>query len=543
MTHKHEATTPACTSYPLYDSRWEHDACGMGFLAQVSGEASHSLVETALDALTRLTHRGAQDAEAEAYDGAGILTQIPRALLLEELEQQKISVADPATLAVGMVFLPIRGSEHSLRCREIIEQTLADAGLTFLIWRTPPIDYSVLGATARANAPEIMQVLLSCPPELPVKRYAQILYYARRLIEHRLAGAQITDCYVASLSHTILVHKGLLAPHDLSNFYLDLVDPRFASALAVFHQRYSTNTFPAWPLAQPMRLLAHNGEINTIRGNVNWMQAREAALASPLWDERLQDLLPVVQSASDSGQLDNALEFLAASGRDVLHCMQMLVPPAWEHDTELPDAERAWCEYHAGQIEPWDGPAALVFSDGYMVGAALDRNGLRPARYVLTAQGVLILASEVGVVSLDPQDVVEKGRLGPGEMIAVDLEHGLLMRDREIKEALALRQPYEQWLADHLTHLPHPSSVASDTPVEMGDLFSRQQLFGYTHEDVEMVLRPMLTDNKEPTWSMGDDAPLAVLSHQVRSFSDYFRQRFAQVTNPPIDPLRERIVM
>ncbi len=543
MTHKHEATTPACTMYPLYDSRWEHDACGTGFLAQVSGEASHALVQTALAALARLTHRGAQDAEAEAYDGAGILTQIPRALLLEELEKQHISVANPAALAVGMVFLPVRGSEHSLRCREIIELTLADAGLVFLGWRTPPINYNVLGTNARANAPEIAQVLLSCPTELPSDQYTKALYYARRLIEHRLTEAQITDCYIPSLSNTILVHKGLLAPHDLAHFYLDLADPRYVSALAVFHQRYSTNTFPAWSLAQPMRLLAHNGEINTVRGNVNWMQAREAALISPLWDSQMRDLLPVVQTASDSGQLDNVLEFLAASGRDVLHCMQMLVPPAWEHDTELNDAERAWCEYHAGLIEPWDGPAALVFSDGRMVGAALDRNGLRPARYVLTTQGVLILASEVGVVSIDPQDVVEKGRLGPGEMIAVDLEHGLFMRDREIKEALALRQPYQQWLDTHLIHLPVPSFSSSEIPFEASDLFSRQQLFGYTHEDVEMVLRPMLTDNKEPTWSMGDDAPLAALSHETRSFADYFRQRFAQVTNPPIDPLRERVVM
>jgi len=547
MTHKHEATTPACTMYPLYDSRWEHDACGTGFLAQVSGEASHVLVETALDALARLTHRGAQDVEAEAYDGAGILTQIPRALLLEELEKQHVSVANPAALAVGMVFLPVQGSEHSLHCREIIEQTLADVGLVFLGWRTPPINYGVLGANARAKAPEIVQVLLSCPTQLSSEHYTKTLYYARRLIEHRFTEAQITDCYISSLSNTILVHKGLLAPHDLANFYLDLADPRYVSALAVFHQRYSTNTFPAWSLAQPMRLLAHNGEINTIRGNANWMQAREAALASPLWNNQIQDLLPVIQAAgSDSGQLDNVLEFLAASGRDVLHCMQMLVPPAWEHDPELNDAERAWCEYHAGLIEPWDGPAALVFSDGRMVGAALDRNGLRPARYVLTVQGVLILASEVGVVSIDPHDVVEKGRLGPGEMIAVDLEHGLFMRDREIKEALALRQPYQQWLDTHLTHLSSLASVSSVTPalsVEASDLFSRQQLFGYTHEDVEMVLRPMLTDNKEPTWSMGDDAPLAVLSHGTRSFGDYFRQRFAQVTNPPIDPLRERIVM
>ncbi|GAC1502676.1 MAG: glutamate synthase large subunit [Ktedonobacteraceae bacterium] len=544
MTHKHEATTPACTLYPLYDSRWEHDACGTGFLAQVSGEASHALVQSALDALARLTHRGAQDAEAEAYDGAGIMTQIPRTLLLEELEKLGISVADPSALAVGMVFLPTRGSEHAAHCRAIIEQGLTDASLQVLSWRTPPVDYSVLGARARANAPEIAQVLLSRSAQLSSEDYTKALYYARRLIERRLTEAQITDCYIPSLSDTILVHKGLLAPHDLANFYLDLADPRYMSALAVFHQRYSTNTFPAWPLAQPMRLLAHNGEINTLRGNVNWMQAREAALSSPLWEGKMQDLLPVVQAVgSDSGQLDNSLEFLAASGRDVLHCMQMLVPPAWEHDTELDEAERAWCEYHAGLVEPWDGPAALVFSDGRMVGAALDRNGLRPARYVLTKQGMLILASEVGVVSIDPQDVVEKGRLGPGEMLAVDLEHGLLLRDREIKEALALRQPYQQWLDAHLTHLPHPASIPSPAPADMSDLFSRQQLFGYTHEDVEMVLRPMLTDNKEPTWSMGDDAPLAALSHQVRSFSDYFRQRFAQVTNPPIDPLRERIVM
>ncbi|HTI14955.1 MAG TPA: glutamate synthase large subunit [Dictyobacter sp.] len=544
MTHKHEAIKPAYSMYPLYDSRWEHDACGTGFLAQVSGEASHSLVQTALEALARLTHRGAQDADAETYDGTGILTQIPRALLLEELENQQI-VTNPVDLAVGMIFLPARGSAHSEQCRHIIEQTLRDVGLEFLSWRTPPVDYAVLGSHARAIAPEIAQVLLSCPDHWSSDQYAKSLYYARRLIERKLGESQLTDCYVVSLSHTVLIYKGLMAPKDLPNFFLDLADPRYASALAVFHQRYSTNTFPSWPLAQPMRLLAHNGEINTIQGNRNWMQAREGATSSSIWEEKIADLLPVVQQGtSDSSQLDNALEFLTVSGRDILQSMQMLIPPAWEHDPQMDEAQRAWGEYHAGLIEPWDGPAALVFTDGQTIGAALDRNGLRPARYTLTKQGLLIVASEAGVVTIDDADVVEKGRLGPGEMIAADLAQKKFLRDNDIKETLAQQQPYQQWLEEHMSRLSdlQTADLTQDYG-ESDDLFTRQQAFGYTHEDVELVLRPILTDNKEPTWSMGDDAPLAVLSAQSRSFSDYFRQRFAQVTNPPIDPLRERIVM
>ena len=567
--HQHEISEPA---YPLYEGRWEHDACGTGFLARISGEASHSIVETALAALARLTHRGAQDADAETNDGAGILTQIPRSLFAEELERQHIALEKPDDLAVGMIFLPAqqRAAAAYMESRRIIEQTLVETGLIFLSWRIPPIDYTVPGARARETAPSIEQVLLARPDHFTLDAYDRALYRARRLIERRLRDASITDCYIASLSRTTLVYKGLLAPDQLARFYRDLADPRYTSALAVFHQRYSTNTFPAWPLAQPMRLLAHNGEINTIQGNRNWMQAREGAFASPLWEESVQDLLPVVQeNGSDSTQLDNALELLAVSGRDLLHSMQMLIPPAWEHDPELDEAQRAWCEYHAGLVEPWDGPAALVFSDGRVVGAALDRNGLRPARYTLTADGLLIVASEAGVVPCAPHEIVEKGRLGPGEMVAVDVERHVFLRDHEIKESLAQRQPYRQWLDSHLIHLstlrqvegPARAAVgaatraahenvpaAEDVPdheniPDPGQLFARQQLFGYTHEDVEMILRPMLTEKKEPTWSMGDDAPLAVLSVQPRSFSDYFRQRFAQVTNPPIDPLRERIVM
>ncbi len=550
MKHSYDATNSFDPQFPLYDCRWEHDACGTGFLAHIGGERSHLIVQTALEALARLTHRGAQGADAETFDGAGIMTQIPTALLCEELDARQMGhVNDSADLAVGMLFLPSQERSPATyeECRRLIELSLADAGLVFLGWRNPPIDYTVLGAKARAIVPTIAQVLLARPAQLPSAHYARTLYYARRLIEERLRDAHLDECYIVSLSHTTLIYKGLLPPSDLARFYLDLADPRYTSALAVFHQRYSTNTFPSWPLAQPVRMLAHNGEINTVQGNRNWMQAREGALESPLWNEKIKDLFPVVQpSGSDSAQLDNALELLYYSGRDLLHSMQMLIPPAWEQDPELDDAQRAWCEYHAGITEPWDGPAALVFSDGRIVGAALDRNGLRPSRYMLTTQGLLIVASEAGVISCEPHEVAEKGRLGPGEMIAVDVERHLFLRDEEIKSQLAQRQPYRQWLEEHLTYLselPTPEVEEVAPAHDAAALFARQQLFGYTHEDVEMVLRPILTDNKEPTWSMGDDAPLAALSTMPRAFSDYFRQRFAQVTNPPIDPLRERIVM
>ncbi len=534
--------------YPLYESRWEHDACGTGFLAQVSGEASHFLVRTALEALARLTHRGAQDADAETSDGAGILTQIPKTLFYEELQKRQLPLSDPEDLAVGMIFLPSKDRSPAAygESRSIIEQTLTEVGLPVLGWRNPPINYDVLGSRAKETAPTIEQILLARPVQSSYSQYERDLYYGRRLIEQRLRAEQIHDCYIVSLSHKTLIYKGLLAPNELARFYLDLADARCTSSLAVFHQRYSTNTFPAWPLAQPMRLLAHNGEINTIQGNRNWMSASEGSLFSPLWGERIQDLLPVVQpgAISDSAQLDNVLELITCSGRDLLHAMQMLVPPAGEQDAELDDAQRAWCEYHAGLTEPWDGPAALVFSDGRVVGAALDRNGLRPARYALTAQGLLIVASEAGVASIEARDIVEKGKLGPGEMIAVDVEQHIVLHDAEIKEALAQKQPYRQWLDSYrLAPLPQHTEPGVDDVLDGEMLFSRQQLFGYTHEDVEMVLRPILTDNKEPVWSMGDDAPIAALSGLERSFSDHFHQRFAQVTNPPIDPLREWVVM
>ncbi len=539
-------------AYPLYDSRWEHDACGTGFIAQLSGEASHALVEMALEALEHLTHRGAQDADAETGDGAGLLTQIPKTLFNEELLARGFSAVDPDVLAAGMFFLPSqeRFPIANLQCRHIIEQTLNEVGLVLLLWRDPPIDYSLLGARARATAPGIAQALLKCPQQATEQQNDRTLYYAQRLIEQRLLQARMKDCYIVSLSRTTVVYKGLLAPAQLPLFYLDLSDPRFSSSFAIFHQRYSTNTFPSWELAQPMRQLAHNGEINTIQGNRLWMKAREGTFFSQHWGGKMQSLLPVIQpGGSDSAQLDNVLEMMMHSGRDMLHSIQMLMPPAWEEDAELPGEQRAWFTYHAGVAEPWDGPAAIVFSDGRFVGAALDRNGLRPARYTLTSHGLLILASEAGVASLEEHDVVEKGRLGPGEMIAVDLEHGVLLRDKEIKAGLAQRQPYKEWIDRYLvrlTDIPQASTWAGEGephPYGDEDLFARQQLFGYTNEDIEFVLRSMLVEQKEPVWSMGDDTPLAALSRQSRDISDYFQQRFAQVTNPPIDPLRERGVM
>ena len=544
--HMYSSISADSKRYPLYEASFEHDACGIGFVAHISGSSSHTIIEQALTALIHLSHRGAQDADAETGDGAGLLTALPRALFCAELQAQQIVFSDPSDLAAGVLFLPTKAPAYA-RARQLVEETLSALCLPLLTWRTPPLDVSVPGARARETMPRIEQVLLARPVHVAPEAYERALYHARRVLEKRWQQEGLDDCYVASFSSQTLVYKGLLTPTELARFYLDLDDERYTSSFAIFHQRYSTNTFPSWPLAQPMRFLAHNGEINTIQGNRHWMQARERSLASTLWGERLPDLLPAIQgTTSDSGQLDNALELLTLSGRDALQSMQMLIPPAWEQDAELSPEERAWCEYHACCLEPWDGPAALVFGDGRYVGAALDRNGLRPLRYTLTSHGLLIVASEAGVLPCEPADLVARGRLGPGEMLAVDLQQGVLLRNPEIKRMLAQRQPYQQWLDAHLLHLSDLSAISPLAVPSSPDglaLFQQQQLFGYTHEDVEFVLRPILSESKEPTWSMGDDTPLAALSTRSRSFADYFHQRFAQVTNPPIDPLREKRVM
>ncbi len=525
----------------LYDPAFEHDACGVGFVADIQGRASRQTVETALQAISNLSHRGAVDADGKTGDGAGILTQIPRKLFLREVEKLGYARPIPEDLAVGTFFLPRDDKDIIVSCRRIVDNALERYGLVRFGWRHVPVDESALGEKAASTAPLIKQVLIG-RGYVSLYDYEHTLYLVRKEIEKN--GLSLDGFYVSSLSSRTIVYKGLFVATQLKSFYRDLNDPDYESALAVIHQRYSTNTFPNWFLAQPFRLLAHNGEINTLAGNRNWMRAREAEMSSTLWGQRIERLKPVIwEGGSDSASLDNALELLTASGRDVLHSMMMLVPEAYESAPDMSAEVRGFYDYAACLMEPWDGPAALAFSDGRFVGAALDRNGLRPARYVVTDDGRIIMASEAGAVEVPAETIVENGRLGPGRMIAVDTERGLLLKDETIKTERATRKPYQDWVRRSMVVCPANFGVAGASPSDEADLAVRMKSFGYTLEDVQRIIEPMLTDGKEPVGSMGDDTPLAVLSAKPRVLYNYFRQRFAQVTNPAIDPIRERPIM
>jgi glutamate synthase (ferredoxin) len=539
------AAGPQHASYPLYDPRFEHDACGMGFVANISGQREHRIVEHALEALANLAHRGAMDADAETSDGVGVMTQIPYRFLAAWLAEQGLPPVAYEDLAVGMFFLP-QTSEAAERTRELLREALGRRGAEVLAWRVVPVEKRVLGAAAQRTCPGIEQVLIRRPTRLNPDEFERALYIIRKEVESRLAAEDIAGTSIVSLSARTHVYKGLLTAAQLPHFYPDLRDSLYESAFALFHQRYSTNTFPTWRLAQPFHFLAHNGEINTIQGNRNWMAAREGLFARH-WGADAEHLRPVIEpGGSDSTSLDNALELLVRSGRPLMHSLTLLVPEAWEHDEELDAGTRAFFQVQAPLMEPWDGPAALVFSDGKIVGAALDRNGLRPLRYVTTADGLVVVASEVGVVDLDDAQITSKGRLGPGQMLALDLNQSVLLLDHEIKTGLARKRPYAAWARRHLVPITQPvrratkSAAIEVSPVE---LLAQQALFGYSHEDVELVLRPTVKEGAEPVWSMGDDTPLSVLSQQPRPLSTYFKQRFAQVTNPPIDSLREHSVM
>jgi len=532
----------------LIDPRFEHDSCGVGFVATTAGR-SHAVLERALEAVANLTHRGAVSSDGKTGDGAGVLTQLPHMLLAPELQRLGARVTRHTDLGVGMVFLP-QDPGRQARARAIIEETVLCEGAVLFGWRKVPVAASQLGSEAARTRPQIEQVLVGRPERLGGAEFERLLYLVRNVVERRWAEERIEDAYIPSWSHHTIVYKGLFTASQLPRFYPDLEDPRFETALAVFHQRYSTNTFPSWRLAQPFRLLAHNGEINTLWGNINWMRAREADLRAPCWRERMPDLLPVIQpGGSDSAMLDNVLELVMHSGRDLLHAMMMLVPEAWEHVAEMPEDLRAFYRFHAGLAEPWDGPAALAFSDGRVAAATLDRNGLRPARYAIMDDGLVVVASEVGVIALDPSRIVEKGRLGPGRMIAVDTAAGRILTNEAIKQERARRRPYATWVAAGRVRL-EAGAVATDAPprptldgVGGGDLRRELTAFGYSQEELQRILQPMWKDAVDPVWSMGDDTPLAVLSARPRLFYNYVRQRFAQVTNPPIDSLRERLVM
>ncbi len=531
----------------LYDAAHERDACGVGFAAQVSGQRSHDILRLGLKSLCSLMHRGALDADATTGDGAGVMTQIPHRLLTPEVSRMGHTLYQQCDLAVGMMFLPHDNAYAQARAKAITGEVLAKRGLFLFGWREVPLNIRVLGEKAQATMPRIEQALVGKPWGMSDDDYERRLFLARKEIENMAATDRIHNFHIPSFSHRTIVYKGLLVSSSLEKFYPDLSNPDFETAICVYHQRYSTNTFPKWPLAQPMRLLGHNGEINTVRGNRLWTDAREAEINADFWGDDIDLLKPVIQpGGSDSSSLDNLLEALVMSGRDILHAMSMLVPPAWRADKTLSREVANFYDYHRCVCEPWDGPAALYFTDGITAAACLDRNGLRPARYKLTADGIFLLGSEVGIGGLDPREVVEMGRLGPGEMIAVDTATGRILRDGAIKAALAARQPYGAWLREHMIRFEHADVVNTRVPEEKPDalmLARRQVAFGYSSEELDMVLAPMFRDGAEAVGSMGDDTPLAVLSLRPRLLYTYFKQLFAQVTNPPIDPIREKSVM
>jgi len=560
----------------LYDPRMEQDSCGIGFVADVQGRRTHKTVEKAIEAVCCLTHRGAVAADAKTGDGAGILTQIPYALLRKGLGkgQGKLLRKDE-DLAVAMMFFP-RDAEARHRAYKICNKVVEESDLVFLDWRRVPVDANALGEKARETAPQIRQLLLARLDGMSDEQFGRVCYQLRKRMENRVAAEGIEGFYIPSFSHRTIIYKGLVVAPQLNKFYGDLQDEKYESAIALYHQRYSTNTFPTWFLAQPFRFVAHNGEINTLQGNVNWIRAKELAENSSIWNskEALAELRPIIQKGgSDSAGLDNALESLVLGGRDLLHTVLMMTPEAHEGVPEMDDDLRAFYEYHACLQEPWDGPAALSFTDGRIIGASLDRNGLRPARYQLSDDGMLVVASEVGVVDLQGARVLEKGRLGPGQILALDTQTGELMKNQQIKERYAKKAPYRHWVNEFLVKADEESgqkpvdgyqngyangngngnghaatgaieySNSDQLAAVADDLLIQQKVFGYTNEDVESIVKPMVKTSKEPIGSMGDDTPLAVLSEKPRLIYTYFRQRFAQVTNPPIDPLREKLVM
>jgi glutamate synthase (ferredoxin) len=527
---------------PLYSSDQEHDACGVGFIAKVSGERSHDVVERAIAALKSLAHRGAIDADAVTGDGAGLLTQIPHELLREFLEKKKKPLFKDNDLGVGMIFLP-RDDYAAAHCKKIVEAAVKHEGLAFLCWREVPTDDSCLGRKALETKPVIVQALVARKDDAPDDEFERKLFLAQKAAERKSFEAGVDGFYICSFSSRTVVYKGLLNAPQVRKFFHDLKSPNYKSSFVIFHQRYSTNTFPTWHLAHPFRMMAHNGEINTIRGNRNLMRARERSTAHGVWGDRFNDLRPLVQpNMSDSASFDNALQLLTLGGREAAHACTMMMPMAWEKDKSLSPEARAFFRYHSCMIEPWDGPAAIVFTDGKMVGAALDRNGLRPARYKIFDDGYVMLASEAGLVFDFPGTVVKSGRLGPGRMIAVDFEKQRVLQDAEIIEVLTRKPLYRAWCDEHLLNLAAFAAKHGQPEAAAEPSLSSQLAFGYDSEEHELILTP-LAEGLEPTGSMGDDTPLAVLSRRPRLLYQYFKQLFAQVTNPPIDSIREKSVM
>ncbi|SFV03701.1 glutamate synthase-related protein [Pseudoduganella namucuonensis] len=547
-------------SQGLYDPANEHDACGVGFVAHIKGNKSHSIVEQGLLILKNLDHRGAVGADALMGDGAGILIQIPDQYYRDEMAKQGVELPPPGEYGVGMVFLPKENASR-IACEQEIERAVRIEGQVVLGWRNVPVDYDMpMSPTVRAKEPIIRQIFIGRGPDIMVTdALERKLYVIRKSSGHAIQALKLIhgkEFFVPSMSARTVVYKGLLLADQVGVYYKDLQDPRCISALAMVHQRFSTNTFPEWPLAHPYRLLAHNGEINTVKGNFNWMRAREGVMKSAVLDQDLQKLFPLIyEGQSDTACFDNALELLLMAGYPIAQAMMMMIPEAWENHTTMDENRRAFYEYHAAMMEPWDGPAAMAFTDGRYIGGTLDRNGLRPARYIVTDDDLVVMASESGVLPIPESKIIQKWRLQPGKMFLIDLEAGRIIDDKELKDTYANAKPYKAWInAVRIklneiklseSQLAHNRIKYSAAPGEkaVASVLDRQQAFGYTQEDMRFVLAPMAVNGEEATGSMGNDSPLAVMSNKLKPLYNYFKQLFAQVTNPPIDPIREAMVM
>nr|MBC8473807.1 glutamate synthase subunit alpha [Candidatus Omnitrophota bacterium] len=540
----------------LYDPRFEHDSCGVGFVCNVDGAKSHDIVENGLKVLRRLSHRGAVGADPKTGDGAGILMQVPHKFLIRECGDIGITLPREGEYGVGLVFLPTNKKDQDF-CIRTFEGVIRREGLVLLGWRDVPCNDSMIGTTARDTKPVMRQIFISKNALVLGKlEFERKLYIVRRQIEniiHRANIKQRSFFYITNFSSRTLSYKGLLMPSQMEEFFLDLKSELIESALALVHSRYSTNTFPTWDLAQPFRFLAHNGEINTLRGNINWMRARERLLESELFGKDIKKIKPVVvPGGSDSATIDNVFELLVLSGRSLSHSMMMLIPAAWEKNKSIDKKLKDFYKYHASIMEPWDGPAAIAFTDGERIGAVLDRNGLRPARYLITKSGLVVMASEVGVLDLDPSEIEISGRLEPGRIFFIDTEEKRIIDDSEIKRRISTQSPYSSWLKDNAVELDKLSTRHSTlspkgervrTGGEGVDTLTLQKAFGYTREDLKFLIEPMAETGEEPIGSMGNDTPHAVLAKRPKLLYNYFKQLFAQVTNPAIDSIREDCVM
>ncbi len=526
----------------MYLPEFEHDACGAGFICSLEGKKSNDIIHKALEILEKLEHRGAVSADGKTGDGAGILIDIPHDFFVENCD---FKLPNSGDYAVSNVFLPKKENQRQF-CIDTFEKNITDQGLKVLGWRNVPVDAAHLGKIAARTEPFIKQIFIGKNEQQHSFDFDLKLFIARKLTEHTIYNSKLSESkffYLPSLSTKTLIYKGLLMPEDIKLYYMDLMNPEVVTRLALVHQRFSTNTFPTWDLAQPFRYMCHNGEINTLRGNVTRMRSREELLESKWFGKDIKKILPIIlKGKSDSASMDMVVELLLMTGRSLPEVMMMMVPEAWEKNNEMSDAKKAFYEYHSCTMEPWDGPASIPFTDGNYIGAVLDRNGLRPSRYTVTKDGYVIMSSETGVVDIKPNNVQFHGRLEPGKMFLVNMDEGRIVNDEEIKEEIVVKYPYREWLNNNMIHLR--DIPYNDCPLFLGaeTVTKRKRIFGYTQEDIDTIIAPMAQLGKEPIGSMGSDTPIAVLSERPQLISNYFKQLFAQVTNPPLDGIREELI-